>query len=111
MYGICPSPTASLREYTYQEISNVVALIPVHDEPFRQASIELLILSQSFAHRRADEIVQLLLGVAVNVCDAQELGTLLVDGSNNGSNRFPLVKSVVVGVISDDHDARLWEFG
>ena len=89
----------------------VVALIPVHDDPLRQAPIELVILPQGFANSRADEIVQLLLGVAVNVCDAQELGTLLVDGSNNGSNRFPLVKSVVVGVISDDHDARLWEFG
>ena len=68
-----------------------------------------MILPQDFAFHRADEIVQLLLRVAVDVCDAHELGTLLVDGSNNGSNRFPLVKSVVVGVTSDDHGARFWE--
>ena len=86
----------------------VVALIPVHDDPLRQAPIELVILPQGFANSRADEIVQLLLGVAVDVGDAHELGTLLVDGSHDGPNRFPLVKSVVVGVITDDHRARHW---
>ena len=50
-------------------------------------------------------IVKYLLWVAVNVRDAHELGTCGVYGSHDGPNRSPLVKSVVVGVIPDDHSA------
>ena len=71
----------------------VVALIPVHDDPLRQASIDLVILPQGFALHRADEIVQLLLRVAVDVCNAHKFGTILIDAINNGSNRFHMGSS------------------
>ena len=83
--------------------------IPVHDDPLRQVSIELVLLPQDFALHRADEIVQLLLRVAVDVCDAHEFGTILINASNNGSNSFHIVESVVVGIIPDDHGARHWD--
>ena len=87
----------------------VVPLIPVHDDPLRQTSIELVILPQGFALHRADEIVQLLLRVAVDVCNAHKFGTILIDAINNGSNRFHIVERVVVGIIPDDHGARHWD--
>ena len=87
----------------------VVPLIPVHDDPLKQASIELVILPQGFALHRADEIVQLLLRVAVDVCNAHKFGTILIDAINNGSNRFHIVERVVVGIIPDDHGARHWD--
>ena len=75
----------------------------------RQVSNELVILPQGFALHRADEIVQLLLRVAVDVCDAHKFGTILIDAINNGSNRFHIVERVVVGIIPDDHGARHWD--
>ena len=69
------------------------------DDPLRQVSIELVILPQGFALHRADEIVQLLLRFAVDVCDAHKFGTILIDAINNGSNRFHIVERVVVGII------------
>ena len=59
----------------------------------RQVSNELVILPQGFALHRADEIVQPLLRVAVDVCDAHKFGTILIDAINNGSNRFHMGSS------------------
>ena len=103
MTGLCfPSPlpdSPPIVILLLPENVSVVALIPVHDDPLRQASIDLVILPQGFALHRADEIVQLLLRVAVDVCDAHKFGTILIDAINNGSNRFHIVERVVVGII------------
>ena len=69
-----------------------------------------MILPQGLTHSRADQIVQLLLGVAVDVGDTHELGGGAVHRRNNSSHGPPLVKGVVVGVVTYDHCARHGDF-
>ena len=66
-------------------------------------TIDLVVPPEGAGHGRTEIVVQLLLGVGVQVRHTEVLGHGLVEAGHQGSNRLGLVHGVMVGVIPADN--------
>ena len=99
-YGIWPSPTPSLGNYTIEIFEMDKAdFIPVHDYSFGETSIKLVVSGQGFSNGGAHPVSHLW-QIAVEVRHGDKFGEGAVDASNHGAHGFIFVKTVMVCVVS-----------
>merc|ERR1719219_3305397 len=76
--------------------------IPVHDDSLRKAAVELVVSSECLGDCGTHPVSHL--GkVGMEISHGDELCEGTIDAGDHGTNGLVLVKTVMVGIVSDNH--------